>query len=175
MTNNDPNIFDKDKNDLAGQSLGDWQEMVYTLAKTKGWYDNPDAEAHKVMAELACQESVYLSRMTERLRQGDYSCAKPHTLVRASGRDTEQSIKLARLWLIASEVFEAIECVVKGEDSLWRDTTQSKPEGLGIELADVAIRLLDFCEAYQIPLENYMLVKHAYNESRPHRHGGKKV
>lgn len=42
------------------------------------------------------------------------------------------------------------------------------------ELADVIIRVLDYCAHAGIDIENVLEVKHEYNKSRPYRHGGKK-
>lgn len=50
----------------------------------------------------------------------------------------------------------------------------SKPEGIAAELADVIIRVLDYCAYAGIDIENVLEVKHEYNKSRPYRHGGKK-
>lgn len=48
-----------------------------------------------------------------------------------------------------------------------------KPEGFGVELADVMIRILDMAERFGIDLEDCINRKMAYNEKRPYRHGGK--
>lgn len=50
-----------------------------------------------------------------------------------------------------------------------------KPEGVGSELADVLIRLLDTCERYDIDLYAEWRAKVEYNKLRPVRHGGKKL
>jgi len=55
------------------------------------------------------------------------------------------------------------------------DPANNKPEGLPIEIADVVIRILDFCEANDIDLELALNLKLAYNETRAFRHGGKLV
>lgn len=56
-----------------------------------------------------------------------------------------------------------------------RCSAQSKkPEGIAAELADVIIRVLDYCAYAGIDIENVLEVKHEYNKSRPYRHGGKK-
>ena len=78
---------------------------------------------------------------------------------------------LAKLALVTSEVSEAVEAVRTGEPHL--QIVDGKPEGIGAELADVVIRVLDLCEALNINLENCIDVKATYNETRPHRHGGK--
>lgn len=48
-----------------------------------------------------------------------------------------------------------------------------KPDGVPSELADVVIRILDFCESEKIDLESIILEKMKYNESRPYKHGNK--
>jgi hypothetical protein len=50
-----------------------------------------------------------------------------------------------------------------------------KPEGIGVEIADLVIRIFHTCAFHKIPLEDLMIIKMAYNETREYRHGGKKV
>lgn len=50
-----------------------------------------------------------------------------------------------------------------------------KPEGIPVEIADAIIRLLDFCEANGIDIQQVIEEKMAYNETRPYKHGGKRV
>lgn len=77
-----------------------------------------------------------------------------------------------RLALIHSEVSEALESHRNNEPFLWfRD--DGKPEGIAAELADVYIRIADMCGQLGIDLEEAIRLKAAYNETRPHRHGGK--
>ena len=66
------------------------------------------------------------------------------------------------LCLIHSEVSEALEAY------RIRDVENFKEE-----LADIAIRLLDACEAWEIDLEKEILKKHETNIKRSYRHGGK--
>ena len=66
-------------------------------------------------------------------------------------------------------------------DSTWdHDCTigtykPGKPEGVGSEFADVLIRLLDTAKEYGIDLEAEYERKVAFNRTRPHRHGGKRL
>lgn len=50
-----------------------------------------------------------------------------------------------------------------------------KPEGIPVELADVVIRVFDFCAEHGINIGAVIAKKHKYNETRPYRHGGKKL
>lgn len=50
-----------------------------------------------------------------------------------------------------------------------------KPEGLGIELADAVIRILDYAEEVGLDMDELIRVKTIFNRTRPYRHGGKVV
>lgn len=77
--------------------------------------------------------------------------------------------------LIHSEVSEALEEYRNGHGATEIYFSDSgKPEGIPAELADVIIRVLDYCAYAGIDIENVLEVKHEYNKSRPYRHGGKK-
>jgi NTP pyrophosphatase (non-canonical NTP hydrolase) len=78
----------------------------------------------------------------------------------------------ARLALIHSETSEALEAVRSVGLGEWCSES-GKPEGLGAELADVIIRVLDLAESVGIDMESHIVEKHAFNATRPHRHGGK--
>lgn len=59
----------------------------------------------------------------------------------------------------------------EGTDSL----VLNKPEGVWSELADTVIRIADMCGVYGIDLEAAVEEKLAYNRTRPHMHGNKKL
>lgn len=79
--------------------------------------------------------------------------------------------------LIHTEVSEAFEEYRDGagptEVLVDRDT--GKPEGIPIELADVVIRVADYCGEAGIDLAAAIKQKLRFNRVRPHRHGGKVV
>lgn len=50
-----------------------------------------------------------------------------------------------------------------------------KPQGIASELADVLIRIFDMADENEIPLAEAVIAKHAYNQTRPWKHGGKAV
>ena len=77
-----------------------------------------------------------------------------------------------------SEMYEAfrrwgVDDATGPVTGLGHQRTLPKPEGVGSEVADVFIRLLDTCERYGIDLRAEYARKMAYNRTRPYRHGGK--
>ena len=99
------------------------------------------------------------------------------------------------LMLMVCELAEAMESHRDGEPLLWYehkdpasvpvaknnwsshrvndDGVPGKPQGVASEFADCIIRILDTCETRNIPVVQALLDKHAYNITRPYRHGGK--
>lgn len=82
--------------------------------------------------------------------------------------------------LFHSEISEAYEEYRKhkeiGEVYYSRDEQgNNKPEGIAIEIADLAIRILHFCSQHKLPLADLIRLKMLYNETRPERHGGKRT
>lgn len=78
-----------------------------------------------------------------------------------------------------SELIEALEAYRGlGPEQHPRDTwtrqSDGKPEGCATEFADCVIRILDTCEHLGINLADALILKHQFNASRPHRHGGRR-
>jgi hypothetical protein len=48
-----------------------------------------------------------------------------------------------------------------------------KPQGVGVELADVMVRILDYCAEHGIDFHNMMEMVLVHNDTREIRHGGK--
>jgi len=77
------------------------------------------------------------------------------------------------LMLMVSELAEALEEYRNGKDIDEVYLVDGKPEGVPVEIADVLIRIFDFCGWYEIDIEQVTLDKMEYNGIRPYRHGGK--
>lgn len=85
----------------------------------------------------------------------------------------ERSIaeQLANIHGEASEAWEQHR--VEKDPTYWYYGENDKPEGFPVELADIVIRVMDTCQAYDIDLEWFMNLKNNYNKTRPYRHGNK--
>jgi NTP pyrophosphatase (non-canonical NTP hydrolase) len=79
--------------------------------------------------------------------------------------------------LIHSEASEALEEYRAGFPECFqpRHRADGKPEGIPSELADIIIRVADTCGAFGIDLESAVEEKLAFNATRAHRHGGKRL
>lgn len=73
--------------------------------------------------------------------------------------------------LCHSELSEALEEDRAGKPMIY--IKDDKPEGKAVELADCIIRILDWMGSENIDAEDVIATKHAYNETRPYKHGKK--
>lgn len=85
----------------------------------------------------------------------------------------EETIPQA-LALIHSEVSEALEAFREYE-MVEETEGNGKPIGFPSELADIVIRVYDLAGALGINLDACIERKHAYNLTRPHKHGGRRI
>lgn len=139
------------KSDPPPLSIRELCERAHAASTAAGWYD----EYRELRADLSG---------TPRLGQ-----------------------RVLRLWiaeriaLIHSEVSEALEAVREQEDLRevceTGDADNPKPEGFVVELADTFIRLGDLVAfvGLEKDIELQIQNKMAYNRTRGHRHGGKKL
>jgi len=98
-----------------------------------------------------------------------------------------QYVLPAYLDLAVSELTEVLEAY---RDKVWTDTRctcdpgpelqhhpycEQKPIGVGPELADALIRILDICDIWGIDIEYELKRVLAYGWTRPYKHGGRQL
>lgn len=133
------------------KSLDEYIKRAYENAKSKGFHLDDDEMRNK-----------FKFRSTDY----DYFC---------------RLAMIKDLALIVTELAEAIEAlrerrettdpVMKLKESDPTYKTEDWKETLEEEIADVFIRLFDFCGNYGIDIERFINLKMDYNESRAWKHG----
>lgn len=74
--------------------------------------------------------------------------------------------------LIHSEISEATEEVRNNKEDFYYSGGE-KPEGEAVECADAIIRLCEYAKVKGWQMDNIIVIKMEYNETRKHKHGGK--
>lgn len=123
-------------------------QQAHANAESKGWHEDRE-------------------QIESKMREGEYFLI-PGTFgeqVELS-EESEQNIdtfrnyyRTAKLMLMVCELSEAVEAIRKGDE-----------ENHAEELADVMIRMFDYCGEFQIALEGAIKAKMAINEHRPYKH-----
>lgn len=134
------------------KTLDDWQEEVRTVNEANGWHETP-----RTFGDGVALLHSEVSEMFEAWRDWGYedvTMAEHEKGCLGAGAHAEGRCP----WL----------------------NGPMKPEGVGSEMADVFIRLMNEVEeakraGHPIDLEREVARKLAYNRTRGYRHGGKRI
>lgn len=133
-------------------------KLAHQNAVEHGWWDGAERSPLELIALMHSE----LSEAVEELRKGTPPIYQNSEVEHFVGKYTGET---------AESKGKAVMQVTP-DHPFWDPS--KKPEGELIELADVVIRIMDYCGKKGYDLEQAVLLKHAYNTSRPYRHGGKK-
>lgn len=134
---------------------------IHDLSRANGFWEG-ERNPFEVLALIHSEVSEAL----EEIRDGNW---KPAIQWTASRRTAGPSLEFrdGEVWTVGDfprQVTDA-ELIGWGYDP--------KPVGLPSELADIVIRVLDACAAWNIDIEQAIALKHNYNRTRPFKHGRK--
>jgi hypothetical protein len=159
------------------KTLSEWQTEIHEVNKANGWHDDP-----RSFGDGAALLHSEVSEMFEAYRDHgleDFSRLQ-FTADPGYGLRSEKSVMAIRRFerhrdaVLADLPTETFEFAKDEKMALAVDGV-SKPEGVGSEMADIFIRLMDEVDRSGIDLEWEVTRKLAYNRTRGHRHGGKRV
>jgi uncharacterized protein YegP (UPF0339 family) len=127
-------------------------ELTHQVNTDNGWIDKDGIRRHKDGTERTFGDEIALlhsevSEALEEMRDGRMS----RYYVKVDGDET------VHIQLAPHQPYPSGQ----------------KPIGVPSEAADILVRLLDFCDKYDIDLYREWLAKVQYNATRGHRHGGK--
>lgn len=147
--------------------LAQMQQQVREVNEANGWFDS-DRTFGEDIALLHSEASEMLEAYREN------GTEEPPRSVReeAWGRNGVPETVRYLMDAVDANPHERFD---KGDEVLLAQYGVVKPEGVGSEAADVLIRLLDTCERYGIDLDYEFERKIAFNATRGHRHGNKRL
>jgi hypothetical protein len=128
--------------------IKDWSKLVHKLAKEKGWW-----ESEREIGTLHMLMVTEIAEATEEAR-----------------KNNPPIYQIKKTPLAENSNLQSIE-KIEYNTTNWCDYL--KPEGELIELADLIIRVLDYCEYRGWDLEKAMKLKHEFNKTRSLKHGNK--
>lgn len=153
-------------------TINEWQKAAHARNVEKGFYD------YQMDLELVSKflNDVYRSAEFPGLGGDPVTVRVDLSVYWALGRmvtDYKRAMIERKLLLVVGELCEAHEELRHGHPptETYFNAGSDKPEGFGVEMADAAIRQFDLCEAAGVDLEARIIEKHAYNGTRPYKHG----
>lgn len=161
-------------------------QAAHENAASKGWWDTTEIEAGSgVHAPISIPEKLALihsevSEALEDYRDGKALNGTGWEFTRKSGTPCERWVEITEHALVPWITYYVGREQIQRQLQMPADFAlarsggyDAKPVGFPTELADILIRTLDLAAALNIDIDQAVYLKMKYNETRPHRHGGK--
>lgn len=134
-------------------NLNEWADEIYEINKANGWFDKERSFGDDI--------ALIHSEVSEALEEYRRNDIEDTTLSKCLDKEEKQHPGHTRHWL--------------AQNHFTRDTSNHicKPEGVGSELADIIVRVLDTAKRLDIDMNFEMQRKVNYNKTRGYRHGNK--
>jgi NTP pyrophosphatase (non-canonical NTP hydrolase) len=138
---------------------------------TIAWAANQNSEAHGFWDDEPV-DSDFPNREEYEQALGHYLGNKLMLIV-GEVSEAHEDLRAGRMEMTITPVEVPGTVVVNGAAAIeeWRKAHPGKPEGLPSELADIIIRVGDLAHRLGIDLDSVVELKHAYNVTRPFKHG----
>ena len=144
--------------------LNDLSAEVHSVAKEKGWWDEPQPTFGEIIALCHAELSEALEEYRKN-RPAEYHICDA---------ESEEDALNNTVTICGEDGILACEYIYP-ENYPECPYYNAKPEGIAVELADCIIRILDYCGYADIDIDSIIRKKIEYNKTRPYRHGGKKL
>lgn len=139
----------------GNKSLNDWRDDAVRIAHEHGFKDASVGE-DMALIHSEVSEALEAYRAGMSISENRYELA-----VVVDGHSVTETFPTPR--------------AAREHPSKVNPLDEPKPVGVPSEIADVIIRCLHFAGKHNIDIEQAVREKMAFNESRPVRHGGKKL
>ena len=154
------------------ESLDTLQKIIGEANEAKGFHD----EGNRLREQLASDHGTRQDYESARAALRNYEMAK---VMLGVTELAEMAEELRSGWRLDEVYYSGPNANEEANRNLYEPLDAGgnprKPEGPGPEAADVVIRLFDLFSEAGVSLGAEILRKLAYNETRSHMHGGKKI
>lgn len=160
-----------------GKTIAELQAEVAEVNRANGWHETERTfgdEAALLHSEVSEMFEAYRDHGTDDFSGLQFTSEEGYGIRSAEAARAIARFNDYRGVLVTDSAPEAFSFTRDELMALAADGV-SKPEGVGSEAADILIRLLDFVGRYEIDLLWEVERKLAFNRTRGHRHGGKRV
>ena len=149
-------------------NINEFAKEVHQNAVEHGWWDE-----ERSFGDIIALCHSELSEALEEFRAGRpmvwYSCTEIQPYHPCDPKD---SFDCQMYGKEPCDPKDSFDCQMYGKEECCKYRGK-KPEGIAVELCDCIIRILDYLGKEGVDVEAVLAEKHAYNKTRPYRHGGK--